>query len=149
MSSARTAVLAFTFLVLCSLGACAGDGTGLDEFGNPLNEGGNQPLTPTLTSIQALIFTPLCTQCHSGASAPLGLSLEAGLSRSLLVGVSSVEVPALLRVKAGDPESSYLILKVEGASSIVGGRMPLGNPPLSVEQIEAIREWIAEGALQN
>lgn len=136
-------------LLLAWTGACAGDGTGLDEFGNRLGEGPTGPLEPTLSSIQAHIFTPICTQCHAGASAPQGLSLEAGLSWGNLVSVPSEEVPELLRVKPLDPDSSYLVHKLEGAPGISGGRMPLGLPPLSQDEIAAVRGWIAAGAAPN
>ena len=129
--------------------ACAGDGTGLDEFGNPLGEGGDQPLEPTLTSIQARVFSPICTQCHAGAAAPLGFSLEAGVSFGSTVNVPSVEAPELMRVLPGDPDASYIVWKIEGRAGIVGGRMPLGLPQLPAEEIDAIRTWIEDGALQN
>lgn len=134
---------------LCAFAAaCAGDGTGLDEFGNPL-VGGSRTLQPTFSSLQARIFTPICTQCHAGASAPLGFSLEATVSFGNLVGVPSVEVPELVRVKPGEPDESYVVRKVEGGPGIVGGRMPLGLPPLTTEERQALRDWIASGALQN
>ncbi len=129
--------------------ACAGSGEGLDEFGNPLGEGGSGVLEPTFSSIQANIFTPICTQCHAGASAPLSFSLQAGFSYDQLVGVPSVEVPELLRVDPHQPDNSYVVMKIEGAPGITGGRMPLGLSPLSAEQIAAIRTWIADGALEN
>jgi hypothetical protein len=128
--------------------ACAGDGTGLDEFGNPVS-GNMRPLGATFLSIQARIFSPNCTQCHAGASAPLGFSLEASVSYGNLVNVQSVEVPELMRVRPGQPDSSYLVWKIEGTSGIAGGRMPSGLSPLSAEEIQAIRDWIADGALQN
>ena len=123
---------------------CAGDGTGLDPFGRPLGE--LAELGPTLAGIQDNIFTPICTQCHTGAVGPLGLVLDEGVAWLNLVGVSSVERPEMLRVKPGDPESSYIVWKVEGRTQIQGGQMPLGLTPLSAEQIAAIRGWIASGA---
>ncbi|HEU5303247.1 MAG TPA: hypothetical protein VFU40_01275 [Gemmatimonadales bacterium] len=134
--------------VLLGAAACAGDGTGLDEHGNPVGEG-RAPLQPTFTSIQTHIFTPSCTQCHAGAAAPLGFSLEAAVSYESLVNVASVERPAVLRVKPGAPDSSYLVLKLEGAAGIAGGRMPLGLPPLSTGEVSVVREWILAGALRN
>ncbi len=127
--------------------ACAGDGTGLDALGNPL--GSTVPLGPTLAGIQDNIFTPICTQCHTGAAAPLGLALDAGVAFQNLVGVSSVEKPEMRRVQAGNPDASYLIWKVEGRAGIIGVRMPLGLPPLSAEQIAAVRGWIQSGAAAN
>ncbi len=128
--------------------SCAGEGTGLDEFGNPL---GPPPpdLQPTLSSIQANVFTPNCTQCHTGAVAPLGLALDEGVARGNLVGVASVELPALLRVSPGKPDSSYVMWKIEGRSGVIGERMPLGLSPLSAEQIQAVRGWIEAGAQDN
>lgn len=142
----RSALLA---LALAWTSACAGDGTGLDEFGNRLGGGPTGPLDSTLSSIQAHILTPICTQCHEGASAPLGLSLEAGLSYGNLVNVPSEGVPELVRVKPLDPDSSYLVHKLEGRSGIAGARMPFGLPPLSQDEIAAVRGWIAAGAADN
>ncbi len=141
----RDAALLATVLVLWS---CAGEGTGLDEFGNPIRAN-TLELGPTLSSVQAFVFTPICTQCHTGAAAPLGLALDSGVARQNLVGITSVEVPGLLRVNPGNPDSSYIVWKIEGRSGIQGGRMPLGLQPLSAEQIAAIRGWIAAGALNN
>lgn len=127
---------------------CAGDGTGLDEFGNPSGQPPS-PLAPTLSAIQANVFTPICTQCHTGASAPLGLALDVSVAWQNLVGVSSVEQPSLMRVRPGNADSSYLVWKIDGRAGIVGGRMPLGLPPLSSDQVAAIRGWIQAGAPQN
>lgn len=131
----------------CLLAACAGNGEGLDENGRPIDESdsGGSPPTADFQSIQDQIFTPICTGCHAGASAPLGLRLDAGSSYAMLVGVASAEVPSLLRVTPGDPDASYLVHKVEGRAA-VGQRMPLGGPPLSAQQIATIRQWITDGA---
>ena len=65
------------------------------------------------------------------------------------MGVPSAEVPADERVKPGDPDGSYLILKVEGTSGIVGARMPFGGPYLPQSTIDVIRQWITNGAQQG
>jgi hypothetical protein len=126
---------------------CAGNGAGLDANGQPLVPGGQVggPPTAEFSSIQAQVFTPVCTVCHSGANAPHGLRLDAANSYNLLIGVPSDEVPDLLRVKPGDPDSSYLIQKLEGHAA-VGARMPFGGPYLSSEVIAVIRQWITAGA---
>jgi len=133
-------------LVSFLLAACAGSGEGLDENGRPGEPGdGDGVLTPDLQSIQEKVFTPICTQCHVGAGAPAGLRLDAAGSYGALVGVPSSEVPSLLRVKPGDPGSSYLVQKLEGRAA-VGDRMPLGQPALPDATIAVIRQWIADGA---
>ncbi|RPH54030.1 MAG: hypothetical protein EHM84_02670 [Lysobacterales bacterium] len=144
MTTQRSLIPIFAALA-CS--ACAGNGDGLDENGRPIDAstGGGGVLTADLQSIQDNVFTPICTACHAGASAPLGLSLDAGNSYKNLVGIPRVEVPALQRVRPGDPDNSYIIQKLEGRAA-VGGQMPLGGPPLSQATIQVIRQWITEGA---
>jgi hypothetical protein len=139
---------------LClAAGGCTGSGIGLDSNGQPVGAGGQPsappPLTADFQSIQANIFTPICTRCHIGAGAPQGLQLDAEHSYALLVGVPSSEESGVLRVKAGDPDHSYLILKLEGASGIVGAQMPFGGPYLPQSTIDVIRQWITDGALST
>jgi hypothetical protein len=129
------------FLVLAGCGS--GSGEGLDEGGQPAPP--PPPVNTDFQQIQETIFTPICTGCHAGATAPRGLRLDAGNSYALLVNVASVEVPGLLRVNPGNPDQSYLVQKIEGTAA-VGGRMPLGGPPLPQDRIALVRQWIAAGA---
>ena len=135
-------------LLATLLGACAGNGQGLDANGNPIGSGGTPPeaLSADFKSIQDNVFTPICVHCHSGAAAPQGLQLDEAHSYALLVGVASAEQPGLERVNAGDPNSSYLIMKLAGAPGIVGAQMPFGGPYLPESTINVIRQWIADGA---
>ncbi|HEX7373877.1 MAG TPA: hypothetical protein VF277_02820 [Steroidobacteraceae bacterium] len=144
-STIRLAALAVT----AALAACAGNGNGLDGNGRPIGEGtGGGPLTADFDSIQANVFTPICTVCHAGAGAPQGLRLDAANSYDLLVGVPSNEAGSVLRVKPGDPDHSYLIQKLEGRAS-VGARMPFGGPYLDQATIDVIRQWITDGAQRS
>jgi hypothetical protein len=126
--------------------SCGGSGEGLDENGRPGTGGDNgSTLTADLQSIQDHVFTPICTACHAGAAAPLGFRLDAASAFAMLVNAPSVEVPSLRRVSPGDPDSSYLIQKLEGHAA-VGGQMPLGQAPLPQATIDVIRQWITNGA---
>jgi hypothetical protein len=141
-----TGTLCATLFILA---ACAGNGDGLDANGRPLVPGGVvPPLSADFNSIQANIFTPICSVCHAGGSAPEGLRLDAANSFNLLVGVPSTEEPALQRVQPGDPDSSYIIQKLEGHAA-VGAQMPLGGPYLTTDTIAFIRQWITNGALPS
>jgi hypothetical protein len=140
-------------LLGCAAAAgCAGNGQGLDQNGQPISSGGTTggttggPVTADFQSIQANVFTPICSVCHIGASAPEGLQLDAAHSYNLLVGVPSNEQPSLLRVKAGDPANSYMVHKIEGLPGISGGQMPLGETPLPQATINAISQWVTNGA---
>jgi len=106
-------------------------------------------LSDDFESLQENIFTPICSVCHVGGSAPQGLRLDAANSYNLLVGVPSTEVPAILRVKPGDPDNSYIIQKLEGHAA-VGKQMPFGcptsQPCLTSSTIAFVRQWITNGA---
>jgi len=135
---------------LC-IAACAGNGQGLDANGRPLVPGGSpsMALSADFESLQENIFTPICSVCHVGGSAPQGLRLDAANSYNLLVGVPSTEVPSILRVKPGDPDNSYIIQKLEGHAA-VGKQMPFGcpttQPCLPTSTIAFVRQWITNGA---
>jgi hypothetical protein len=143
--------------VAASLVGCAGNGDGLNSNGQPIGSpsgsggsgspgGTTGPVTADFESIQKNVFTPICSPCHSGAGAPEGLMLDAAHSYNLLVGVPSTEVPTFDRVKAGDPGNSYIILKLTNAPGIVGAQMPYMETPLLPDVIDAIRQWITNGA---
>ena len=152
----------FTVLlvVAAARAGCAGNGEGLNSQGLPIGSssssgsgsgsgGGSGAVTADFQSIQDNVFTPICSPCHSGAGAPHGLMLDAAHSYNLIVGVPSAEQPSLDRVNPGNPDISYLVLKIEGASGISGGQMPLNETPLPQSTIDAIRQWISAGAPQG
>ena len=84
-----------------------------------------------------------CAGCHPPAQ---GLDLTAGHAYASIVDVPSREVPGLPRVKPGDPAKSYLYQKVAEARPRVGERMPRESPPLSADELTALRAWIEQGA---
>lgn len=154
----------FHYLILLPLlgGCVAGDGEGLDQNGEPIRNipGGEIPSddkeptpqdppkddTVTLTTLQDLVLSPICAQCHFGSNPPAGLrmdSLDASVSN--LIGVAATLNPTFKRVEPGDAENSFLFLKIIG-DPIAGNRMPLGQPALSTETVELFRKWIDEGA---
>ena len=111
-------------------------------------------LQPTLSSIRAEIFetTDLagrvaCIACHTnqGRNPAANLNLRTD-PYAALVNVASQQRPGAVRVVPGDPDSSYLIRKLEGRD-INGVRMPFNTPPyLTDDQILVIRRWIQLGA---
>jgi len=112
--------------------------------------------TVTLTQLQAKIFTPICSVCHTGGGTvlPSVQNLTAGHTFANIVNVPSIEQPTLLRIKPNDPTNSYLLQKIEGAPGISGSRMPLGcgssaNPCLDQATIDLVKTWISQGALNN
>ena len=159
----RAALAAVTLLALSACGP--GDGQGLDEDGDLLINGGSSSTGPadggnippgasgnpnaTLAWVQANVFGGVCTQCHTGAGAPLGVDWSTESATCSNIGRASGEKPELEEVDSGNPAGSYVVWKVEGAGPngepIVGGRMPLSNPALSAEAIKNIADWIGDG----
>ena len=62
-----------------------------------------------------------------------------------IVGVPSIEVPSVQRVKPGDATNSYMYRKITGVG-ITGDRMPQGGPFLTDAQMALVRDWIRRGA---
>ncbi len=152
-------ILLFNFSFCLILLACkAGNGDDLNDQGrpnaetpvvvtpdNPPTEDPNK-ISANLTSIQEHVFTPICSVCHGGANPAAGQDLST-IENSIanLINVQSSN-SLFKRVLPGFPEQSYLYLKITGNSQ-AGARMPLGQTPLSDEAINAIKTWIAQGAI--
>jgi hypothetical protein len=111
----------------------------------------------SFAQIQSTIFNTTCavTFCHSASfpgSIPAGnLDLTEGNSFDQLVGHACDNASARddgnLRVDPGNPDNSFLVIKLEGPPSFLyGTQMPQGLPPLSAAQIKLVRDWIAAGA---
>jgi hypothetical protein len=139
--------------------ALAGAAVGLAGCDESASLTGPTPdLEPTFSSIQRLIFQSgdsagreACTNCHTNVGGVPGgnLVLLNAAAYDQLVNRPSAGRPALMLVRPGDPEASYLIHKLEGRPTIEGLRMPLNPPFLTASQIDVIRSWIAAGAPRN
>ncbi len=85
------------------------------------------------------LFSQTCAVagCHTGSSPAARVSFDSWSN-------TRFDLPGV--VIAGSPETSTLVLRIEGR---VSQRMPLYRNPLNQNQINGIRAWIAEGALNN
>lgn len=148
-----------TALVLCLplllaillMGACGGDdpppepsepASGALDLGPVADE-------PVAYAQVQTLFDRNCVACHPAVNA--SLDLTAGNSYAEVVGAQALEAPDLVRVVAGDPDSSFLYLKVAGFAGLgdipaYGTRMPPSAPRLPADEIRILRDWIAQGA---
>jgi hypothetical protein len=81
--------------------------------------------------------------CHGGG-APMGLSPGGG-EFDAMVNVTSSENPPMKRVLPGDPEHSYVYLKLWCDGGIDGGCMPLSTGP-DPTLARLFHDWIEAGA---
>jgi len=126
---------------------CGGDGSTLGPDGTPDNgdNGDNGTAKVTLGELSDEIFTPGCAGCHGGGNPSAGLSLAKDVIAANIIDKAAASKSEYKLVNPGSPDDSYIVMKVENRD-ITGSQMPLGGTPLSTEQIEKIRDWIAAGA---
>lgn len=141
----RRPFVALGVAALVALLACGGD--------SPSDPGGDDPRVvkenPSFANdIQEIFDRKGCTAagCHGNAQQGR-LDLRAAAAFDQLVGVTAFSEP-IQRVIPGNPQGSYLVIRVEGRQ-MVGSRMPLGGTPLDNVDLTNLRNWIQRGALDN
>ena len=123
--------------IAAALVGCGGDGE--EESGAAVR----------YSQVQAVFDEYGCTACHPGVNP--SLDLTEGNSYDQLVGIRALEDPTLSRVVAGDPERSFLYLKLGGDPPVadipaIGTRMPPRAPPIDPEDLDLVRRWVLQGA---
>ena len=89
-----------------------------------------------------------CLSCHESEDAKAKLALDPGVGYERLVGPRSVQDPEMALVEPGDPERSYLWLKLQHTTE-KGKGMPrtlTGAKMLREAELELYRRWIEGGA---
>jgi len=89
-----------------------------------------------------------CLGCHDSEEPKAKLVLGPGEGYGQLVGRRSVQVPNMALVEPGDPDASYLWLKLQHRAP-EGKGMPrtlTGTKKLRPAELELYRRWIKDGA---
>ena len=89
-----------------------------------------------------------CLACHTFEEAKAELVLEPGEGYQRMVGRPAVQAPDLLLVAPGEPERSYLWLKLDHRP-VKGEGMPrtvAGAKRLPGRELDLVRAWIEAGA---
>ena len=90
-----------------------------------------------------------CLSCHESGEAKAKLVLDPRIGYQRLVGPRSTQKPEMALVEPGDPERSYLWLKLQHVTE-EGKGMPrtlTGSKKLRDSELELYRRWIEGGAL--
>ncbi len=126
------------------------DGGGLQS--DPSDELAVTTLVSLRRDVEIAVYANKCatSSCHAGAGAAAGLNLSLGWSYDSTVdkdAISGVGAGKKL-VLPGDPAASHLVERIE--STVEGVRMPLDlSVFLSEQEIDTIKLWITQGALNN
>lgn len=112
-----------------------------------------QTATVSFASAIQPILTANCAGCHNGSTPggalPGSMDLRSAAAYGALVNVPSVEMPSFVRVKPGNVTNSYLARKIDpSVGTISDSRMPVGGV-LQASEIQLIKTWILQGALNN
>jgi hypothetical protein len=89
-----------------------------------------------------------CSNCHDSEEAKAKLVLDPGVGYERLVGPRSRQQPEIALVEPGDPERSYLWLKLQHVTE-EGKGMPrtlTGSKKLRPIELDLYRRWIEGGA---
>lgn len=97
----------------------------------------------TFSFVQENVFDLSCalSGCHSGSTFP---DLSSGQAYASIVDAISSQGFKL--IAPGDPDNSYLYIKITAGPDMSGSRMPQGGAPLPATTTDAIRDWIERGA---
>jgi hypothetical protein len=89
-----------------------------------------------------------CNYCHHASGILPNLSDPFDPINGV-VGIAAAIRP-YTRVVPGDPDNSLLIIKVEATEvGLHGEPMPMVYPPLTTAEVDAVRQWVIEGAQNN
>lgn len=168
MRHAGQFLCAFGFAAALVLAGCGGEDDGMEptnDAGEPTGDaggmtGGDGGSAATWTQVwNTMDGTCNTPTCHGSAATQGGLDLSTKQTAyDAMVGVeaggagSMCGGSGLMIVQSGNPDQSLLVGKLEekaGMGDVCGAGMPSTGDPLTREQINAVRSWIANGAPNN
>ena len=146
----RSALRSRGFVVLMVAAACTDKPSPLDPaIPDPPDPDPGNGTVSFEEDIDPLFRQYLCLNCHSN---PANSRFSVASYELFLTPGDQATARGLLPVKAGDPDSSYVLWKVAGrgpqGEAIMGTRMPQGGRMTDADQA-LLRTWIEEGALDN
>jgi len=116
--------------------------------GTPVPEVPSEESVSYSMHLEPLVFAH-CLSCHDSEEAKAKLVLDPGLGYERLVGPRSIQDPEMALVTPGDPERSYLWLKLQHVTAEGKGmpRTPTGSKKLRPAELNLYRRWIEGGAI--
>ena len=143
-----------------SNGQMPGDTCTSGEVGDCRVSNETDPPQPTWTWLYENYFSTLeCTACHETGGASQGtmiLGTTSTMAYSAMVDAQTAAdamCSGQTIVVPGDADASNLVHKLEGqlpdGGAICGNRMPFGGRAPNAAVLQAVRDWIDAGAMNN
>ncbi len=127
------------------------------NFVKAISDDAGDTLAPLWSEIHAELIAPQCAGCHGGSGGLSALG-DCNAGYANLIDTPSSELLTMDRVEPGDSTMSWLMHKLDGTQgaftaqcvgNFCGSRMPLGGPFFSEEELDAVRAWIDNGAVND
>jgi hypothetical protein len=98
--------------------------------------------------VPAQVFAAQCgeSSCHDAQNPAGDLDLVSPNLERRLVAVRATQCTSRLRIDPDDPESSFLLEKLEDDAPECGDRMPVLAEPLPRDVLACVRAWVIEAA---
>lgn len=125
-------------LTLTLMGAC---GDKADDTG--VVDSGASGAQPTWEDVRDEVLVPSCgfSSCHAPpGSAQFGIDEDSVADD--FIEVPSFQDEAWFLVDPGNPDSSYLLMKLEAAGGISGDPMPPPDGGMDAARVQLVRDWI-------
>ena len=119
----------------------------LTACGTPVPEVATKDPVSYAQHLEPLVIAH-CMSCHDSEEAKGKLVLDPGVGYGRLVGPKSIQDTEMALVEPGDPDRSYLWLKLQHLTE-EGKGMPrtlTGSKKLRESELELYRRWIEGGA---
>ena len=136
----RMTAPALLMLMLMLMLAACGD----KADSGALDSGGEAALEPTWENVRDEVLVQSCgfSSCHAPpGSAQFGVDEESVADD--YIEVPSYQDESYFLVDPGNPDSSYLLMKLEGAAGISSDPMPPPDGGLDAARVQLVRDWIA------
>ena len=105
--------------------------------------GGDGP-EPTWENVRDTVLVPSCgfSTCHALPGAA-GFGVDGETLAEELIDQPAFQDPTVPLVDPGNPDGSYLLMKLEGAAGIDGDPMPPPDGGMDAARVQLVRDWIA------
>ncbi len=147
----RLAILLLPLLAACT-GTPKDDDTGAEADAD--TDADTDTDTDTDVSFENDVWPMLeadCAGCHSDDSWHPGFLLSDSATAYTSLLTDTVDNPGSYGnyVVAGDVDASLLIDKLEASPAYGGDQMPKDGTAWSAEEVQVVKDWITQGAIDN